>query len=49
MSMASMVEELKNSQIIRVTTGNQIIDKIVPVHASSGKLLNFLNYKKYLS
>lgn len=49
MSMASMVEELKNSQIIRVTTGNQIIDKIVPAHANSGKLLNFLNYKKYLS
>lgn len=48
MSMGTMVDELKNSKIIRVHTGNTYIEKIIPDSDGLTELLKFLNYEKYL-
>ena len=48
MSMERMVEELKNANIVRVTTGNKVVEKIIPKSEGLSNLLKFLNYRKYL-
>lgn len=48
MSMEFMINELKNSKIIRVSTGANVVEKIIPENQELTELLKFLNYGKYL-
>jgi len=47
-SMPKMISELKSANIIRMTTGNRVIEKIIPASEELTELLKFLNFEKYL-